>query len=252
MPTKPAVRCTNPQCRQLHHGKGRCPTCLARDEQGRDQRRGTTDQRGYGWAYQQARAKAVPGQTHCATCGEPFTEDNPATGGHVRDRRAGGTLEHGIKAECRLCNYGWRRTSTRQVTLVTGPPCSGKSTYVSERAHAEDVVLDFDQVAQQMGSPARWMHGEDYMYAANQHMAQAMEQLAAAHQVTAWVVRCIPEGNERERIAQALGAKVVLLLPGQREVLLRASRDRRPRGTRSAILGWYRRYTPAGCDVVVG
>jgi predicted kinase len=35
----------------------------------------------------------------------------------------------------------------RQVTLVYGPPCAGKSTFVQERALPGDVVLDFDVIA---------------------------------------------------------------------------------------------------------
>ena len=75
-----------------------------------DRARGTTTERGYGHDYQQARAAALDGATHCVTCGEPFTEDNPATGGHVVDIRHGGTVAHGIVAQCRRDNLGWRRT----------------------------------------------------------------------------------------------------------------------------------------------
>jgi predicted kinase len=33
------------------------------------------------------------------------------------------------------------------LTVVTGPPCSGKSTYVRDRAQHGDVVIDLDHIA---------------------------------------------------------------------------------------------------------
>lgn len=39
------------------------------------------------------------------------------------------------------------------VTVVTGPPCAGKSTYVREHAGQGDVVVDLDAIAQSLGYP---------------------------------------------------------------------------------------------------
>jgi len=33
------------------------------------------------------------------------------------------------------------------ITIVTGPPCSGKSTYIREHAQAGDIVIDMDRIA---------------------------------------------------------------------------------------------------------
>ncbi len=72
--------------------------------------RGSSARRGYGHAYRKATSRATRNATHCSSCGEPFTENNPATGGHVRAIRNGGSTRDGIVAQCRRCNYGWRRT----------------------------------------------------------------------------------------------------------------------------------------------
>jgi hypothetical protein len=88
--------------------KGRCSSCARLA----DQARGTRQQRGYDAQYDAARNRAVASASHCCSCGERFTEDNPATGGHRRAIRHGGTTAHGIDAQCRRCNYGWRRTDT--------------------------------------------------------------------------------------------------------------------------------------------
>lgn len=99
--------CSTPGCPVLTDG-GRCQEHTRQA----DRARGTFRQRGYDAAYDRARRKALAGATHCATCHQPFTPDNPATGGHVKAMRDGGTTADGIKPECRRCNYGWRRTGS--------------------------------------------------------------------------------------------------------------------------------------------
>jgi hypothetical protein len=96
-------------CPTVHGKSGRCPDCRRQA----DAARGRPAERGYDGDYIRARAAAVTGATHCGTCGEAFAEDNPATGGHVKAIRDGGTVGDGIVAECRRCNYGWRRGLSR-------------------------------------------------------------------------------------------------------------------------------------------
>lgn len=33
------------------------------------------------------------------------------------------------------------------IWIVTGPPCSGKSTYIRENAKAKDIIIDMDRIA---------------------------------------------------------------------------------------------------------
>ncbi len=96
----PCLDCGTPGVRHLCR---RCRTV-------REQRRGSTTERGYGATYQQQRDAALDGATHCTRCGEPFTEENPPTGGHVKALRNGGGTVEGIEPQCRRCNFGWRRT----------------------------------------------------------------------------------------------------------------------------------------------
>jgi hypothetical protein len=100
--------CKKPGCPAPATQRGACNTHAHQT----DRARGTSTQRGLGADYQRARTAALKNATHCATCQQPFTTDNPATGGHIRPRRHGGTTADGIKAECRRCNYGWRKTNS--------------------------------------------------------------------------------------------------------------------------------------------
>lgn len=85
----------------------RCQDCRAKAEQVR----GSRHQRGYGNDHYRRGDQAKAGATHCATCGQPFTPSNPATRGHAKDIRTGGTSADGYIAQCLTCNYGWRRRS---------------------------------------------------------------------------------------------------------------------------------------------
>lgn len=96
----------------------RCPTHRIAKDNERYARRGSTTERGYGSAYRHRRDGVVADATHCDTCGEPFTPDNPATGGHVVDLRTLPRHERKASAataeltpQCQRCNYGWNRQS---------------------------------------------------------------------------------------------------------------------------------------------
>lgn len=81
----------------------RCPAC--------EQRKRAAHDAAYGPDYQRARAEAVANAgERCPNCGQPYTESNPPTGGHRVPVREGGTTQDGVVAQCRRCNYGWKKT----------------------------------------------------------------------------------------------------------------------------------------------
>src|SRR5690554_6806344 len=47
---------------------------------------------------------------------------------------------------------------TSMITLVVGPPTGGKSTWVRDHAQPGDVIVDFDTIAQTLGSPVTHDH----------------------------------------------------------------------------------------------
>ena len=106
-----------------------------------------------------------------------------------------------------------------QVTLVCGPPCAGKTTYVRERAQPGDTVLDADVIGQRAMSKA----------------------LRGPLEGRVWVIRCCPGARARQVLAAELGgAEVVLLLPTERELLRRAMARTHPRRHVMAVKAWLR------------
>lgn len=134
------------------------------------------------------------------------------------------------------------------VTVIAGPPCSGKTTLARHLAAPDHVVLDFDEIAVRLGSGRRWLHSPAVIAAANQRMQLALTELAARDDdVTAWVIRAAPRPAVRERLARALNARVWVLDPGMAECLRRARRGR-PYGTDREIRKWYRMFGPSAVD----
>ena len=133
------------------------------------------------------------------------------------------------------------------VTLITGPPCAGKSTLAKQLAQPGDVVLDWDDICVELGSSHQWAHSAQVREQAEAVMQQRMWQLAG-WQGAAYVIRCAAEANARTRLARRLGAVVWVLDPGHAECVRRARVDGRPRGTTQAIRQWYQRYRRGPLD----
>jgi hypothetical protein len=141
---------------------------------------------------------------------------------------------------------------SRFVTLVTGPPCGGKSTLVERLKSPDDVVVDFDEVARRLGSPVTWMHAPRYVDAAEREVARLMDRVAAMPTGQAWVIRCVPDPDERTALAGRLAAdRTLVVKPPMMTAMVRAHGRPTPRLTKRAITQWYSRYAPAPGDELV-
>ena len=92
--TKPTTRvCVEPGCPELVVAGTRCAT-HSLPSRGRPYRRAS---------------QHVLAATHCAVCGEPFTDERRPTRGHIVAIVDGGTNSpENFQAECGPCNYGKR------------------------------------------------------------------------------------------------------------------------------------------------
>lgn len=119
------------------------------------------------------------------------------------------------------------------ITIVCGPPCAGKTTYVDQHALPSDIIIDFDIIARELGSPVDWQHSELYVTLARDEVAARIAALTP--DVDAWIIRS--DLDAATALAHQLGATLHLVQPGRRVCLERAAS--RPSGTRKAIGMWY-------------
>lgn len=121
------------------------------------------------------------------------------------------------------------------ITVVTGAPCSGKSTYAREHAGAADTVIDFDLIAQALGShdshdhPA-WLRE----ITAHAWSAAIQSALRCPYDHDAWIVDGYPTQARANAYSRA-GARHVHCTAEKQELHRRADADSRPGWTHASI-----------------
>lgn len=115
------------------------------------------------------------------------------------------------------------------LTIVMGAPCSGKSTYVREHAKPGDIVIDFDVLAQALGSPDPHDHPRHIRMVAIDMRRTAITSAIQQHQHghTVWIVDINP--GERMTAYQRAGARFVTMEASRAELHERAAAERPPR-----------------------
>ena len=128
----------------------------------------------------------------------------------------------------------------RDVTLVVGAPCSGKTTYVAQRSQPGDLIVDWDRLAIEAGSMQAHGHEQQYRAAANAARKQLEQRIADTPDIRAWVIRTLPNPLDRTGTMQRLEAtRLEVIDPGVQTCLTRARLDGRDPEIDAVILKWY-------------
>lgn len=175
--------------------------------------------------------------TVCHICGRPGAD----SADHLIPRSQGGpdTLAN-LRPAHRSCNS--RRGAgvlAEQVTVVTGPPAAGKTTYVREHARPGDVVIDFDAIAVALQTPGAPTH--DHADAIRSPAAAARRAAIAAAtgprgRAPVWIIETMPTPRQLADYRRRKW-RVVTLDPG--ETIVRERAADRPGRALAAIDAWY-------------
>ena len=117
------------------------------------------------------------------------------------------------------------------IRVVTGPPCSGKSTYIREHAAPGDLIVDYDDIVEALGGKRYEADGliRDAAVAARKSAITS----AMGGETDAWIVDTV----HKEQFSE--DEEVIELDPGQDICIERAKADGRPQSTFDGIEAWY-------------
>lgn len=130
----------------------------------------------------------------------------------------------------------WLKPSNIPLTIVSGPPCSGKTTYVQTNATVGDLIIDLDGIMMQLQPGYKhWSGGlsKSLINSAIRVRNAMLGSLSRASVGRAWFIVSAPSPDERTWWQQQLGGDTILLHPGAEECKRRAT----IRQTPNAIAG---------------
>lgn len=127
------------------------------------------------------------------------------------------------------------------IHVISGAPCSGKSTYAWGKAQPGQLVIDHDRMAQAMNASDGHDAAGNALKATLKARDAAIGEALKHPDEEAYIIDSSPS---EERIAQyqEAGADMITLDPGMDECIARAERDNRPEGTIQRIRRWYEQH----------
>lgn len=124
------------------------------------------------------------------------------------------------------------------ITVVMGPPGAGKSTLVASERKPGDVVVDFDALAQALGSTMPHDRPESVRQVAWAARSAAIGRIFDGIDSDAWIIQTNLDAAGVERWGR-LGARFVVVDPGRETVEEQARADGRDSDTFKVIEEWY-------------
>jgi len=126
--------------------------------------------------------------------------------------------------------HPFRDREAHAVTLVCGPPGSGKSTHVERRQKTGDLVLDLDCIMSALSGEQLYQAPAQLLPFALQARGAVLDRLRCSHDLRhAWIIAGAPTAQERAKLTWALDASVVVLAVASDVCIQRINEDpRRP------------------------
>ena len=199
------------------------------------------------------------GQIICAYCGRPIVKAYDIIGHHkvelddenVKDFNISLNPEN-IELVHHACHnrihdkFGHKQ---RQVFLVYGAPCSGKSTFVNNNMCAGDLVIDIDSIWECLSNRPRYEKPgrlKSIVFKVRNELLDCVKYRLGKWD-NCYVIGGYPLQNERERLGRELGAREVFIDVPEEECLrrLNEAEDGRDKDSWAQyIRDWFDKYNP--------
>ena len=126
------------------------------------------------------------------------------------------------------------------LTVVTGPPCAGKSTHVRRHAQCDDIIIDLDRIALALAHEGTTHHAypPHIRHIAINARAEAIRTaLPLSRDYNVWIIHMQP--SKRDWVAyKQHDARTIRLDPGYEEVMRRCANER-PAWVSTTAHEWY-------------
>ena len=186
------------------------------------------------------------GDIICAHCGELIIKKYDCIGHHIEELTLNPDNVELIHFRCH--NKAHRRFGSegvREVYIVYGSPCSGKTTFVRENAGENDIILDIDNIYQCITVNDRYIKPErirENVFGIRDCILD-MIKCRRGKWYTAWVIGSYPLLMERTRLETVLGAKSIFI-DTDKETCLNRARDR-PKEYQRFVEDWWNKFQPS-------
>lgn len=194
----------------------------------------------------------------CPVCGKPIL--STVIGHHKKELTKDNYLDYNISLnpdniilihqECHnLIHKRWGYQK-KQVVLIYGSPCSGKNTYVENIISRNDIVVDIDEIWHMVNKYNGYYEKPDTLKSYVFEIRNAIYDLVKYRKgkwSTCYVIACVPNSLERQRLIQRLGIDEVKLIEATEEECLNnlhsspAGRD--IKSWESYIHSWFEMYS---------
>ena len=114
----------------------------------------------------------------------------------------------------------------RNIYLVMGCSCSGKSTYVRSNAKAGDLIFDFDKIHQALTISENHQHNDIIKKYVFEIRDAIYDKLKRDTNITAWIINSSPLKEVRQKLVEDLKAKVIYVQRDKNECLEIAENER--------------------------
>jgi predicted kinase len=124
--------------------------------------------------------------------------------------------------------------------VITGPPASGKSTWIDAHATARDIVIDLDRITRALTGPGapQWNQDPTVLRVAHRARYAAMDEaFALCDQVDVYLIHTMPSPKALAKYKR-LEARIIVVDPGREVTMERIAAMRDPDMQRVATR-WY-------------
>lgn len=177
----------------------------------------------------------------CEHCGRPIVRAYDCIGHHKTELTEENYTDYNISLnpdnialvhhKCHNLIHNKLFSGNRQVFIVYGSPCSGKSSYVTEAMSEGDLIIDMDSIWQCVSGCERYIKPnrlKSVVFAVRDNLLESV-RYRRGKWLNAYIIGGYPYQAERERLIDTLGAREVFIDTPREECINRllASEDGR-------------------------